>query len=270
MAFTFEHQDRQENWLIQRRGGPVIATAIHAGHDLRAELMPYICADDGDRRRDEDPMTGQWATVGDDVFCCYNSRFEVDLNRARSKAFSTDPKDTWGERIWRERPDDALVERSLRQHDAFYALMSPWIESLIRRHRRVLLLDIHSYNHRRGGAASEPADPKNNPDIDLGVTTLDRARFGTVAERLQQELARGSHEGRPIDVRCNVRYPDGGHFPEWVFANYGDEVCTITLEYKKIYMDEWSGAVWLPTVDALHQGLRRATEVARAELKQCG
>lgn len=34
---------------------PVIATAIHAGHDLRAEVAPLMLLDDATRRREEDP-----------------------------------------------------------------------------------------------------------------------------------------------------------------------------------------------------------------------
>lgn len=255
----------QGAWSVRNAGGPLLATAIHAGHSLRPELRPYLAIDEAAQRREEDPLTGVWAEVSQNMFCSHRSRFEIDLNRPRELAFAIDPAQTWGLRVWRERPPAQFIEQSLKQHDIFYTLMRGWIESLIREHGTVLVLDIHSYNHRRGGEFSDPAPPSENPDIDL----LDRTRFGTVAERLAETLARHPAQSRTLDVRMNVRYPDGGYFPEWVFSEYGDDVCTISLEYKKFYMDEWTGAVWLPVVDDLYAGLREASSAAVAELVRC-
>ncbi len=252
------------DWEVLQREGPVLATAIHAGHRIREDLKPYLQADDGTRRREEDPMTGIWAGVGDHVFRTSTSRFEVDLNRPRDKALSANPEDTWGIRVWKESPPLHVVERSARSHDAFYALMSAWIEGLIAEHGRVLVLDLHSYNHMRDGA--RPAPQSRNPDIDLGVTTSDLGRFGRVVDSLHEALSSTSSAGRRYDVRRNVRYPDGGNFPEWVFAKYGDHVCTVTLEVKKIYMDEWSGEVDLAVVDDLHGQMKKATDSAKMEI----
>ena len=46
--------------------------------------------------------------------------------------------------------------------------------------------------------------------------------------------------GRPVDVRANVRYPGGGYFPEWLFRRYPESACVISLEYKKVFMNEWT------------------------------
>lgn len=260
---------RHRNWKISGSGGPVVATAVHAGHDIRDELLPYLAVDHGAQRREEDPMTDHLANVGDHVFCCYNSRFEVDLNRPEERAFATSPEETWGLRVWRESPPQSVIERSLDQHRKFYQMMARWLEELILAHGNVLVLDVHSYNHRREGAGSAPAPEAGNPDIDLGATTLDHAKFGNVLERFQSELQLNPIEHRHLDVRTNVRYPDGGFWPEWVFDQYGENICTITLEYKKIYMDEWSGDVHLSLLDALYNGLEAAKNVAAAEMQQC-
>jgi len=256
-------------WDVHRGSGPVLATAVHDGHAMRDELRPYLFASDGELRREEDPLTGIWASAGDGMFRTHRSRFEVDLNRSREEAFATRPEQTWGMRVWREAPPGAMIERSLEQHDAFYALMREWVEQLIADHGVALVLDIHSYNHRRQGPYAADMAPADNPDIDLGLTTLDAGRFGRVAERLTERLAAGPAQGRTLDVRGNVRYPDGGHFPEWVFATYGQDVCTITLEYKKFYMDEWTGHAYLPVVEDLRRGLFEAVHAAREELASC-
>src|SRR5690606_26501467 len=235
----------------------------HSGHLIDPALRPYLQADDATLRRDEDPLTGIWASVGDDLFRTHTSRFQIDLNRPREKAFNVDPQDTWGIRFYRERPPEILIDRLLEEYDTFYASMKAWIESSIAEHGRILLLDFHSYNHCRG---QKEAPQPGNPDIDLGMTTFDPARFESVGARLQETLNRKDVAGRALDVRTNVRYPDGGHFPEWVFANYGENVCTITLEVKKFYMDERTAMADLRAVDDLLQVILDAKVAAVAEL----
>ena len=250
-------------WDVQRRGGPVLATAVHAGHAIRDELRPYMALSEADQRREEDPMTGIWSTIGDDAFRCYASRFQADLNRPRDRAVYRTPEDAWGLQVWRELPPEAMLERSLADHDAFYDMMATWLEGLIDECGKVLVLDIHSYNHRRDGPDGPPAPQDDNPDIDLGVTTLDPDRFGHVLEAFEETLRGSPMRDRQLDVRRNVRYPDGGHWPEWIFAQYGDDVATITLEVKKFYMDEWSGDAHLPIVEDLRAGMAKAAQVAR-------
>ncbi|WP_416394895.1 N-formylglutamate amidohydrolase [Allohahella sp. A8] len=259
----------RDNWIIHRTGGPVLATAVHAGHTIREELQPYLAADDAELRREEDPLTDIWASAAPDHLICRTSRFEVDLNRSRDMALATRPENTWGKRIWRESPPQEMIERSLAQHDRFYALMRNWIEDLIRLHGKILLLDIHSYNHRRDGPYAPAASLASNPDIDLGLTELNHDRFGSLVGVFSETLSQVPCQGRNPDVRGNVRYPDGGNWPEWVFAEYGDDVCTITLEYKKFYMDEWSGHAYLPVVEDLRVGISQAIEAATQELKRC-
>ena len=138
-------------------------------------------------------------------------------------------------------------------------------DRLLARHGTLLLVDLHSYNHRRGGPDAEPADAAANPDIELGLTTLDHARWGHVAERFAEVLASHPVAGRAPDVRANVRFPTGGHFPEWVYATWGDRICTISPEYKKIFMDEWTGHVDLAAMHDLRTGLAAAVAAVRPE-----
>lgn len=255
-----------KQWFVHQGNGPILCTAVHAGHQIREELRSYLHADEEALRREEDPMTELLASVGDDVFYSYRSRFEVDLNRSRELAFATDPKDTWGMRVWRERPPQSMIDESLVQHDRFYQHMSSSLEAMIKKYGKVLLLDIHSYNHRRPGPDAPPMPAEENPHIDLGLTTLDPTRFGGLVEVFSHTLARQPCQGIELDVRGNVRYPDGGHWPEWVYANYAEDVCTITLEYKKFFMDEWTGQGHLPVVEDLRAGLATAIEAAREQL----
>ncbi|GAB3726141.1 N-formylglutamate amidohydrolase [Luteimonas pelagia] len=261
---------RDPAWDVSVGNGPVIVTAIHDGHAVRPSLVPYMAIDEQQRRREEDPLTGLLASsAGDTRIVVRDSRFQVDLNRPRERAVSTNPADTWGLRVWRGPLPQSELEASLDGHDRFYRMIGELVDRELDRWGCLLVLDLHSYNHRRDGPEAAPAEPGDNPDIDLGVTTLDHGTWGDVLATLRDSLRRIRIDGRHLDVRDNVRYPDGGHFPEWLHATYGKAVCTVTLEFKKIFMDEWSSHADLAAVDALRCGLRTAVEAVRPEFLAC-
>ena len=250
--------DGGSDWIMRRGDGPVMATAVHAGHAVRPSLAGRFALTPAERRREEDPMTDVLAWAGDDVFVARRSRFEVDLNRPEHEAVYLEPSDAWGLTVWDEKPPEEEVARSLARRQGFYDMMGTRLEEMIARHKRVLLLDIHSYNHRRDGAEAAPLPQSDNPDIDLGLTTAGKDRFGDTVGAVWDTLAAHEIGGARRDVRENVRFPDGGWWPEWVAATYGADVCVITLEVKKFFMDEWTGTVNL----ALLEGLRAAVEAA--------
>jgi N-formylglutamate amidohydrolase len=257
------------DWDIALGDGPVVTTAIHDGHLVRDSLRPHLAIEDEVRRREEDPLTSLFTTVGDVRIRARHSRFQVDLNRPRELAMSTDPQDTWGLKVWHDTLPEAEREISLASHDAFYAMVAELLERLIERWGCVLLIDLHSYNHRRDGADAQPAPQQGNPDIELGVTTLDSSRWGATAARFADALRACPVAGSTPDVRENVRFPTGGHFPEWVYATYGDRVCTISPEYKKIYMDEWTAQADIAALEDLRDGLQRAVDAVRPEFMAC-
>jgi N-formylglutamate deformylase len=107
-------------WTATTGEGPIVATSIHAGHDLRPEVMALMALSDADRRREEDPFTDQWLGVGDSTFDVARSRFEVDLNRPREGAVYRLPSDAWGLDLWRSDLPDEVIEESLAIYDDFY------------------------------------------------------------------------------------------------------------------------------------------------------
>jgi N-formylglutamate deformylase len=255
-------------WEIRTAPGPVVAAAVHAGHDVRPELREWLAVDDEERRREEDPLTDYWLTLGDSTIRVNRSRFEVDLNRPRERAVAIEPADTWGMRIWRQPPPRQLVDDSLALHDRFYGDIARLLDQLIETWGTVLVLDVHSYNHRRADPA-RAADAEHNPDIDLGLTTLDRSRFAPLVARFTEALRAGTLGGQPLDVRANVKYPGGGHFPEWIYQHFGAAVCTISIEYKKVFMDEWTSTADIAALNRLRTALAHAIRAAREALPAC-
>lgn len=136
----------------------------------------------------------------------------------------------------------AVVEGSLRLHDRFYAQLEDVIGGVVARHGFFLLLDLHSYNHRRGGPRAPVDDPEANPEINVGTATLDRLRFGRVADALVDALRGQEGPLGPLDVRENVRF-QGGYLSRWANTRFLGAGCALALDVKKIYMDEWTGKI---------------------------
>ncbi|WP_338445089.1 N-formylglutamate amidohydrolase [Pelagerythrobacter marensis] len=250
-------------WDAVVQPGPVMIAAIHAGHTIRPSLRPWLEIGEDERLREEDPLTDFFLPAGDTIVRANRSRFEFDLNRPPDKAVTTDPEDTWGLRIWNAALPDAEKDVSLALHRQFYDWIAARMETMIAAHGRVLVLDLHSYNHRRDGRHAEPSDPRANPDIDLGATTLNKAIYGGLLDRFAAALRSRPVAGRPPDVRINVRWEDGGHFPEWLHAEFGDAACVLTLEYKKIFMDEWGHTADILALQDLRAGFHAAVDQAR-------
>ena len=161
-----EELDLGRWWTVQRGGGPVVATAIHDGHELRPEIAAAMKLGDAERLREEDPFTGQAILDVPTHVIAHRSRFEFDLNRGADEAVYLTEEQCWGLEVWREPPPAALVERSLAIHAAYYAMLGQLLDSIAGEHERFLLIDVHSYNHRRDGpdaAAFRRARERNLP-----------------------------------------------------------------------------------------------------------
>jgi hypothetical protein len=150
------------------------------------------------------------------------------------------PTDAWGLQVWNCPPAAELVARSLHIYDAFYAQLQLLLEQLVARYGRVVVFDLHSYNHRRDEYGRVSADPALNPEINLGTGTMDRGRWAPFVERWLADMRTFDYRGRRLDVRENVKF-FGGNLPGWIHQQFPDSVCALAIEVKKFFMDEWTG-----------------------------
>jgi N-formylglutamate amidohydrolase len=257
----------REAWSYGESALPLVVTAIHAGHDLRPELADRIALDPQLRRREEDPFTDRITAAGGRPIVVHRSRFEVDLNRPRHGCVYREPGEAWGLEVWREPLTDEQVERSCRLHDAFYALLQGFLDDLAALGRFVVL-DIHSYNHRRDGAEQPPAPPAENPEVNVGTGSLDRDRWGTVVDRFMSDLGEQVVAGHALDVRENVRF-EGGYLSQWVNERYDGRGCALAVELKKVFMDEWTGVPDDQHLDELTAAFEATVPLLLGELA-CG
>jgi N-formylglutamate amidohydrolase len=218
---------------------PVVATSIHSGHDLRPALASYIALDDATRLREEDPFTDHLTSVGGSTVVAHRSRFEVDLNRPRDNAVYRTPEDAWHLELWRETLPAAEIERSRDLYDDFYVELGHRLDTLADRGPFVVL-DLHSYNHRRDGAANPPAPDATNPEVNVGTGSLDRVRWSRVVDRFLEDLGDQKVRGHRLDVRENIRFR-GGELCRWVDRRYEGRGCALAIEFKMVFMDEWTG-----------------------------
>ena len=230
-----------ELFRLEVGDGPIVAAAIHNGRLIRPAVAELSALSEAERLREEDPFTDVLAEVAPTRLIGQRSRFEMDLNRPREQAVYLKPADAWGLNLW-HKPADSLRAESLANYDLFYAAAESLLRQLVKMHGRVVVLDLHTYNHRRDGADGPPADPQANPEVNVGTGSMDRGRWAPIVARFMGDLRAYDFFGRHLDVRENVKF-FGGNFCRWIHQTFPGAVCGLAVEFKKTFMDEWTGEV---------------------------
>ena len=163
---------KQDVWRVTKGDSPIAAAAIHDGHNAREEVADMFALTDAERLQEEDPFTADWTTIADTRIIGLRSRFEVDLNRPQEKAVYIKPADAWGLQVWKVSPPTEIIARSLAEYDAFYAAVRSTLADVAHRFGRFVVFDLHTYNHRRDGANAPPADPRGNPEVNIGTSNM--------------------------------------------------------------------------------------------------
>jgi N-formylglutamate deformylase len=241
-------------WAEARGDGPLMATAVHAGHEVRHELLPLMALDDTDRVREEDPYTDYWVKVVPTWLVPRRSRFEVDLNRPRASSVYMHPEMSWDLNVFVREPSSKELETSYAEYDAFYAELDAILSELKAHYDRFVVFDLHAYNFRRGGPRAEPSDSTLNPEVNVGTGTLNRRLFGPLVERFMDDLHAFDFLGRHLDVRENIKFK-GRELARRVHARYGDSAAVLSLEFRKFFMDEWTGIGDVEQIEAIRQAL---------------
>lgn len=253
-------------WRLHLGSGPLIATAVHDGHNVRDDVAKHFALTDLQQLREEDPFTGKWAEVAPIRVLGTQSRFEVDLNRPRENAVYRKPEDAWGLTVWNGDPPSEMFEKSLAQYDAFYSAMHEMFTAIVEQHGHFVVFDLHTYNHRRQGPDGPVADPSANPQVNLGTGTMDRNRWAPVVDAFADSLRAFDFPGGKLDVRENVKFR-GGNWPRWIHENFPNTGVAIAIEFKKFFMDEWSGDPDNAMIGSISEALQSTVPGVLASLK---
>lgn len=228
-------------WQITEGTGCLVGAAIHDGHEIRPDVEAAMKLSEEGRLREEDPYTGRIAELFDTRIVVRRSRFEVDLNRPRDKAVYRRPEDAWGLEIWKDDElPESIVAESLAEYDAFNRDLFALLDRVRERCGRFVVYDLHSYNHRREGPEGPAADEQENPEINIGTKHIDVDVWRPVLDRFMEDLRHQPFGDHLLDVRENVKF-GGGNFAARIRERYGADACVIAIEFKKVFMDEWSG-----------------------------
>jgi hypothetical protein len=73
--------------------------------------------------------------------------------------------------------------------------------------------------------------------------------------------------GRRLDVRENVAFQGKGEQARFVHDRYPGKGCAIALEFKKFYMDEWTGKPDVRELDAMRRFIAYTANVAEKLLQ---
>ena len=233
---------------------PLILTAIHDGHAVREDLLPQFNLTSEERLYEEDPHTAGWATLREPNIVGLHSRFEVDLNRKRDAAVYMKPEDAWGLHVWKTPPSREQLDVSLAAYDGFYESVKAFLTEVVDEHGGFVVYDIHSYNHRREEDDRQPADPENNPVVNVGTRNMNRERWAPVVVAFTETMRGHTVLGEPLDVRENVKFP-GGWFNHWIHETFPDVSCVLSIEFKKVFMDEHTNELNEDVYGALQEAL---------------
>lgn len=237
---------------IENRYTSVIATAIHDGHDIYESLRPHLFLNEQQRSREEDPYTGfMIADLPVTKITVSSSRFQIDLNRMKEKAIYEKPEDAWGLTTWKHFPIEEK-EKLHTDYNAFYEAVKNLIEETISRHGYVIILDVHSYNHRRDDPFTVAANDEN-PEINVG-TFYNAPDWEKLCTDYTQFL-----RSKQYDARENIKFK-GGAFSQQIINNYGAKSCVLSVEFKKTFMDEWTGVADIAHVLRLNNLLSQSID----------
>jgi hypothetical protein len=160
-----------------------------------------------------------------------------------------------------------VVEASLAEHDRFYGMLGKELSEIDARYDHFVVLDFHSYNHRRDGPDEPQADPASHPEINIGTGSMNRQLWAGVVDGFIRGVHNAGFLGRQLDIRENINFR-GRYLAEFVHNRFPESGCVLAIEVKKFFMDEWTGLADTRQVAALREAFRRGATAILQELER--
>lgn len=250
-------------FTITRQDSPIIAVALHDGHVIIPHLLQNMKLQEHERMREEDPYTAYMANLPTTQVIVSISRFQTDLNRTKEKAIYKKPEDAWGLDVWTKELKTDDIKLLHDNYDKFYEEMEKLILATIERFGSFVVLDIHTYNHRRQDPNLE-APKTDNPEVNIGTANNSR-KWKKLSDHFIQFLSHTTISGKKPDVRENVKFK-GGAFSAWVNKHFYQYGCVLSIEFKKTFMDEWTGRVDIDHLLDIQDALKASLPLLKKEL----
>lgn len=251
-------------YFIKRIDSPFWAFAIHDGQQIDPFIDPYINLNESERLREEDPFTAVMAELPMNQFIVGSSRFQLDLNRKIEDSVYLRPDQAWGLQVWKDSLPENIVTELYLDHKNIYQEIEEQIQETIDQYGYFVVYDIHSYNAKRNGSEEE-VDTEINPQINLGTAYVD-PKWQPLIDQLMGFISKDSLYDGSIDIRENIKFK-GGYLSQLINKKFGAYGCVLSIEFRKDFMDEWTGAPDLPRVVSCKQLLMNSIQVLKQYFK---
>ena len=236
---------------------PFFGVVMHAGSRVRPDMLGIMEASVADRHREEDGHTDSFVAYFPIRIVARDSRFEYDLNREPERSVYSSIHGAFGIRVWKKKVTGRDREFTLGKHAEFHALIDLVTAWLLNHYDRILVYDMHSYCYRREKEQRWFEDPR--PEINIGTKAVNRDLFGPVIDAFKREFDGLTIEGRPVRLAENELF-SGGYLSRRLSRAHYDRVLVLAIEFKKMYMDEWSGELYDDRLLALKERFRQAVQ----------
>jgi N-formylglutamate amidohydrolase len=234
---------------------PIIATAIHAGHHVRDELIPLMEVPPNQRLFEEDTATEEMIQGLPNIIWGLESRAVYDLNRSPELALPLTPEKFWGIKVYRKQPTPEMNRKSLESYARFYDFMGTVVSHMLDKFNVCIVLDIHSYNisrQKKKGFASPPV-------FNLGTESLNHSKWKKQIQAWLMALESISlPRGISTTVAENEVFAGKGHLCKCLSA-WDDRILVLPTEVSKVYMDEHTGKVYNEVVKAISKEFQKIT-----------
>jgi hypothetical protein len=236
--------------FIFKEAAHYAGTAVHAGSRIREDLRDALAVSEADRFREEDPATEKFIMGLPLQVIALDSRFEYDLNRPEDKAIPLTPDMAWGLEVWNRELTASEKEVTLNKYREFHGLMEIISDYLTQSAGRAYIFDMHSYCYQRDERL--PWYENSKPEINLGTEAINKDIFGQEIGMLLEKFGQISVEGRKIRAAENEVFR-GGYLARKLCARHYNNLAVFAVEFKKIFMDEWSGEIYGPVIYELKE-----------------
>lgn len=231
---------------------PCLVTAIHAGHQVRKELLPLMSISEKDRLFEEDAATDLIISLCPNIIWGLDSRAEYDLNRPSGLALPLTAERFWGIQVYHETPVPEANQRSLDKYHAFYRFIEYYLEQALKQFGHCVVYDIHSYNVSRQIARGIGRPPTFN----LGTAGINRDKYRPQIDGWLSALSQISIPGIETTVAENLVFSGNGEFCRRLSA-LDNRILVLPTEIAKFYMDEHTGSLYPDRIDAISRQLAK-------------
>ncbi|PRD56404.1 hypothetical protein C5749_03870 [Sphingobacterium gobiense] len=232
-------------YSVHLADSPFWAFAVHDGHQIDPTVEHFMLLDETQRLREEDPYTASMAELPINQLFVGSSRFQLDVNRKEEDSVYLRPEQAWGLEVWKDTLPSTILQQLYDDYKNFYKQVDSYIQHTIDKHHFFVVLDVHSYNAQRINE-KQPIDKHANPQINLG-TRYNTEKWRPVIDRFMESVRSQRLLDEAIDIRENVKFK-GGYLAQHILDKFGDQGCVLSIEFRKDFMNEWTGLPYQPVI----------------------